>query len=61
MMYIKVIGIEMTRVPVPTVCPYCGAGCGLFTGIEKLARLLGSTHVDNCARLTERGKISRRD
>ena len=25
----------MTRVLVPTVCPYCGAGCGLFIAVEK--------------------------
>jgi formate dehydrogenase major subunit len=25
----------MTKVLVPTVCPYCGAGCGLFIAVEK--------------------------
>jgi len=25
----------MTKVLVPTVCPYCGAGCGFFIAVEK--------------------------
>jgi formate dehydrogenase major subunit len=27
--------MKMTKVLVPTVCPYCGAGCGLFIAAEK--------------------------
>lgn len=27
--------IKMTKVLVPTICPYCGAGCGFFVAVEK--------------------------
>jgi formate dehydrogenase alpha subunit len=29
------LGIKMPKVLVPTVCPYCAAGCGFFIAVEK--------------------------
>lgn len=32
---LRSLGIEMTKVLVPTVCPYCAAGCGFFIAVKK--------------------------